>query len=331
MDVVIKWSSKNNIRHSVFRLYAAMTPRLITQAIQSNPVFRVSSFLGMFPFRVIDDKLKADNRLFLYSFVISSLFTSEYVYSVVWGTEFSLTSKNYNWESFNQLMFFINVIFQSSSFLSFPLLFYQHHNAVVEMVDSLDSVESLYPIIDGRGKMKPIQDQMRLEITAPILFCICFYLMGNSSNIVWTLILSLYFLEKALCYGQFINLVGIVSEFYKSSTNFLKRMQHPISINNQIIIEKIVDSVGQLVLICSKINSIYSLQLLCVITHCYSGVIFHLYFVFENFNSYEFWKQRRFPGDCLFALYRLFVAWRVVHSAAMAHYKVGIICNLILQ
>ncbi|KAE8573573.1 Gustatory receptor 62 [Halyomorpha halys] len=287
-----------------------------SQVIESNFVFTASKVLGIFPFRVIDNKLRMDKFLFLYSLVISICFTITFL-SILMTDMIYVFIIVYQLIRFNFIITTFKFFYSLIIFPYFTICFYHFQSTVVMTVDSFESLHSIFHEIGIHVKSRPAQKKIFLEIFALIVVGIIFYLGGNTWGSV--LIASSYagsMIAMALCCGQFIFFVDAVSDGFQSCSKFLKQTEHPVPLYRLRIIEKLVDAACRLVSISTEINSIYSQQLLFIIIICYTYTISHIYFIYVNASANDVIYQYYIPGDVIVVLFSLSLVWRLTYSAA---------------
>ncbi|KAE8573347.1 Gustatory receptor 46c [Halyomorpha halys] len=297
-------------------LHAVIMFQKITQAIKSNFIFTVSSFFGIFPFRVIENELILDKIVLLYSLLISSFISVIYLYNISHGI---YVAKARNEANFNFMITALCYVFRGFTNLIFTFLFYFHRNVVVETVHALETLEPFFI----KMKSRPILKANLIEtIYAPVV-CGVVYFVGGSTRYNYSLGLVYTFMlvGVSLCCGQFNSFVDTVSEFLHSSSEYLVRIKHSVSFVNFIRLEKLVEAMNTLVTVSCKINRIYSKQLLVAIFTSYCSTMIHLYFTYVNSNSNYEQKHYHIPGDALLTLFHLFIVWRLAHSSSQANYK----------
>ncbi|KAE8573348.1 Gustatory receptor 45 [Halyomorpha halys] len=292
----------------------------ISKSIGSNLIFTASSILGMFPFRIIDDELKMDHLLFLYSVVVTSLITIAYFLVclksfVFWGSIFIH-------QYFNN---FVSICFYSThllAFLSLLVSIYRYRNELIEVVQTFNSLRSKFREMELKINKTPNRKFILLEILILLVCCIVFQL-GHMTvgNILIESFYTLILIGMALSCGQFTFFVNTISDFFESSSNFLISIKNPIRIKDFIFVEKLVDAVSQLAKTSSKINDIYSQQCLITAVASYIAIVNHIYYIYRNASANIESRYFHIPGDFLMLLYRFYVIWRVSHTAAVACYK----------
>ncbi|KAE8573574.1 Gustatory receptor 61 [Halyomorpha halys] len=292
-----------------------------SQVIESNFVFTASKLLGIFPFRVMDNKLRMDILLFLYSLVISICFTITFL-SILMTDMIYVFIIVYQFARFNFFITTFQFLYSLITFPYFTLRLYHYQSTVERTVDSFESLHSIFHEIGIHVKSRPDQKKILLEIFALIVVGIIFYLGGNTWGSV--LIASSYagsLVAMALCCGQFIFFVDAVSDGFQSCSKFLKQTEHPVPLYRLRIIEKLVDAACRLVSISTEINSIYSQQFFFIIIICYTSTISHTYFIYVNACSYNANYQYSIPGDIIVVLFSLSLVCRLTHCAAVANCK----------
>ncbi|KAE8573057.1 Gustatory receptor 59 [Halyomorpha halys] len=310
-----------------------MAPKSITQSIQSDLIFSISTLFGMFPFRVIDNELKSDNILLLYSVLVSSSIT--------------IVNSYYFWETVQIRLGLSFYVYLSTfiylthllTFLQLTFCFYQNRKEVVKTIQSIETLESFFSKIRVNVKRSDSRWKL-LEIFAPILCGAVFFI-----NILPTILLvtgknytglASSFCVSLLClalnYGQFIFFVTVLTECFQSTSKFLMELKNPVSFKEFMTVGKLVDPISQLVTASNQINKIYSKQLLIVIFTCYVSIMSHWFYIYANIRSKNLqMNKHHVPGDCLMVLYRIFVVWRLTHSAAQAKYESQELNTLVYQ
>ncbi|KAE8573105.1 Gustatory receptor 67a [Halyomorpha halys] len=302
-----------------------MTSRPLTRAIISNMTFRVSSLLGMFPFRAVRNDLKVDKVSLLYSFIFQIFITIVYPY---FGTKFlsKLEIENnkglHNGESFNHI---ISIIFFLTHTVIFPCLIsclYYQRNAFLKSVHVLDNLEDIFHQTEFQFRMGSTQMMNLFEILFPILCCTIFFIQGNTmGNINVTIGFSAVPLQMALGCCQFNFFVDTITNFLQSSSKFLVQIKPPVPFWKLRTLNNVVDAANQLVSTSIEINKIYSLQLLTTVAVGYFSVISHLYYTYLNSRSNDELNYRLAVGDTVMVLFYVFVLVRLINSPAQAYYK----------
>lgn len=267
-----------------------------------------------------------DKLMLLYSLVITSLITISFLTLGMMNFVMRITAPHR--KTFNEFIF---LCFHGSHSFTFFFIFYLwiHRNAFIESLHTLDNFEIKFRKMKLKINKNPVKKNIiYLEIFSPLFCGFVFYLGGNTiSGIAQYLCFTIMLLGIALIFSQFNAFVDTVYDFFQTSLKFLMSVKHPVSYKNLITVEKLVDIVNQLVPISIKINAIYAQQLLILIVVSYIAVISHLYYIYRNGISIKGFVHPHIPGDCVMILYRFFVLWRLVHSAAAAKNKVCVSYN----
>lgn len=298
--------------------------RPITQAIQSNSIFKVSYILGIFPFRVIDNELKLNKLLVLCSLVLSTCFAILYTYNDWMASYYYRIQMYQEGRTFDYFMLMFCFLFQLFSLFLLPFCFYFNRNELIETVHILDSLEPFFNKLEGKAKKRPIEEGSVLkELSVPLICVLVLYFNGNTwYNIPISLGIMFVFVEINLNCGQFNGFVDTVCDFFESGSKFLLRMKRPVSLVNLMRLEKLVAAISKLVTASDKINAAYSEQLLVTIFTCYGSMMSFLYYFYLNCNSSYGLHHPHLLGDVIMILYHLYVAWRLSSLASKANKKV---------
>ncbi|KAE8573534.1 Gustatory receptor 66b [Halyomorpha halys] len=295
--------------------------RSTNQVIKSNFIFIASKYLGLFPFRLIDNELEIDKHLFLYSLIISTILGITYIGNGLYlPVKFSI-SKNKR-APFNFYVTTFNHLCRSFIIPYSISCLYYYRNTVLKTVHSIDSLHSIFREIGVIVRKRPALKEMMLEIFAVFVLGVIFYVGGNTlDSIVLTASFVVILMAVTVFCGQFSFLVNIVSDGFQSSSNFLKQIMHAAPFNKLPVVERLAEAVCKLVSTSSEINSIYSQQLLIIITSLYTSIISHIYWIFINatLNDVEHWYS--VAADLMLILFSLYLIWHLTHCAAVANNK----------
>ncbi|KAE8573349.1 Gustatory receptor 44 [Halyomorpha halys] len=296
--------------------------QVISHAIKSNFIFIASSLLGIFPFRVIENELKVDNYLIIYSLIIPSCIKIGYLYFVYFEIHPAILILI---QIKNGLTYFVSLfifLWQSVTLLLVLVFFYFHRNALVETVDSLNKLVPVFRKLQRKPLKIPIQKGLLFEnFIIPLLCGTTFYISGNTGkNVGITAGVIIDIIFKTLVCSQFNSFVDTVSELFHTSSKFLKRIQsNPFK--RLASLERLVDALDQVVTTSSKINTIYSKILFIVIVNCYACMSLHLYYVYFHVTLNNGWRNTHIVGDAMMLILQVFFVWRLAHSAVQAKYK----------
>ncbi|KAE8573106.1 Gustatory receptor 67b [Halyomorpha halys] len=297
-----------------------MASRPFTLAIVSNLIFRVSSLLGMFPFRVVRNELKIDKVMLLYSFVLSLIITIEYLY--IGAKYIKVAFIKFNENSFNHIIRIIVLFVCNVILLPSFLCFYYQRNVFRKIVRSLDAIIHIFHQTGLKIEKRPVFMMNCFEIFFPLVCCNIFFLQGNTGGSISRAIgHTIVPLEMAIVCGQFNFFVDTVTNIFQSSTKFLTQMKPPVPFWKLRTLNKIVDATNQLIATSTEINKLYSLQLLINILVGYISAISHLYYIYLNGRSnYEqrYWLA---VGDIVMLFYHIFLLQHLIQPAAQAHSK----------
>ncbi|KAE8573533.1 Gustatory receptor 66a [Halyomorpha halys] len=291
--------------------------RSTNQVIKSNFIFIASKYLGLFPFRVTNNELKTDKHLFLYSLIISFSLGIMFLTGGIY-LPLNLTLLKYKRASFNFYVTTFNVFCRSFTLPYFILCLYYYRNIFLKTVRTLDSLNSIFLEIGVRVK-RPAHKKMMLEILALVVLTVVFYREGNAlGSIILGSSSVLILMGTALLCGQFSFFVNTMSDSFQSSSKFMEQITDLAPLNKLPITERLV---SKLVSTSSEISSVYSQQLLIIITNLYTSTVSHIYWIFIQtaFNNVEHWYY--LCGDVTLILFNLSLLWRLTHCAAMANYK----------
>ncbi|KAE8573055.1 Gustatory receptor 56 [Halyomorpha halys] len=304
----------------------------INQAIESNFIFNASSLLGIFPFRVIENKLKVDTYLFIRSLIISSCIMIVCMY-FNW-TEFrpALAKMIQKGRVMNYYVIIFTFTCQSFSSLLVFVSFYFYRDLLVEAVDALDTLEPIFRKLEGNVKKLPIQKSFLLEtLIVPVVCGTAFYMWGNTMGKIYVAVTYTGgIVLTALSCWQFSCFVDTTSEFVQSCSKFLIRIK-PNSLNKCASLEKIANVTGQLFTIFKNINIIYSKILLIIIVNGYMYILLHLFYVYMDASSMDVRRSPTIRGNVMMFLINSFLVWRLIHSGAQAKYKSNEFNTLLYQ
>ncbi|KAE8573233.1 Gustatory receptor 55, partial [Halyomorpha halys] len=296
--------------------------QVISQGIQSNFIFTASSLLGIFPFRVIEKNLKVDNYLLIYSLIISSFLTIITLY-FIWTDIYPAGAVMIPvGRSFNFHITLFTFICQSLWFILFFVSFYFSRNALVETVNTLDTLEPIFRKLEGKVKKLSIQKKSWLEaLIVPLVCGTAFHMWGNTRGKMWAAIgyMSVLILTSLSCW-QFNCLVNTISDFFQSSSKFLTRIKlNPLK--SLASLKELIDAYDQLITTLDKINVIYSKKLIMIIANCYVCSLLHIYYLYCSISSNDRWQHPQIRGNVIMSLLHVYVMWRLIHSTTQANHK----------
>lgn len=293
--------------------------RPLATSILSHPIFIVSSFLGIFPFRSINGVLESDILLFCYSVTVAAIFflmgffsfsierdIIEHVGSV------PLTTL--------QLVMFLH-IFQYPCCLIFILL---KRKLLLETINLIQHLKfRIYKTkLNYWNSYMPIFFEF-LNFIGPIVFCVI--LFCKASDMSWNSILPILFLYfllfgSSLCISQYCFLLSIVYELFEAEITILRSLKRTVyRKRNMKMMEQIIETINEITAVAKNIDCIYSFQNLYLISARYLLIIIAMYFIIEGIST-NLWLGF---GNFVMMMCHFYNCWKICHASELTTKKVG--------
>ncbi|KAE8573870.1 Gustatory receptor 72a [Halyomorpha halys] len=276
------------------------------RTVESEVIFRISSIMGLFPFRNIDNALMFDWFLLFYS--LFAVVVSLSLISVYIRIFFSFPE----W-----LPAFLITCALIANHLIGPiylLCLWINRDLVAETFQCLNTLKLYFNelILDNSTK------RILFDIFFPLFINIIQFCSGYTSySILESTISTLTGLILSVSFGQFRFLVDTIGDMLDSAINLLKDSVFSKNLRN---VKEIVEVVNQLISTSDNINYIYSFPMLMSMSISFVYVIVQLFLIFHLIHSNEFIFVDFF-GLLLVMMLVFSIIWRVSHSSALTYYK----------
>ncbi|KAE8573522.1 Gustatory receptor 43f [Halyomorpha halys] len=294
--------------------------RSFASSMLHNPIFIASTIIGIFPFRSVNGFLELNRSLICHSIVVIAIFSLIGCLSLplVGGNNPTLTS------AVLQLIIYL-FIFQYPCCLTLILF----KRKILE--ETMSAIQHLMPLI---YKVKSNRWNSHFAIffglansIHPILVTITVIITGNlpasfGRVLYLTLVFLLLLLGSSLCFSQFTFLLGIVWELYKAEITILRSIKQTVyRRRNTKRIEQFIETSDQITTVAKNINSIYSFQLLYLVSIRYFLIIMSMFFIIDHVSISFLEYVWIIFGDFLMMLYHFYNCWKICYASVTASKK----------
>lgn len=292
--------------------------RSISSIIQCNPIFIASTAVGMFPFRLVGGILELDRILFCYSVVATAFYL---IAGVIALKEFGINlSKETVFISLRHVFILYHVL-QYPGCLAFILL---KQNLLRGTVASFQYLIRLFNKVKFKSNSQTSKLFVFFDALQPFVSIIVLYYVGNLSLARFFLLsfVIMLLISSSLYITQFTFLVGIISELFEAQINILKKSKCTVYRNLDIkMMERLIETAEEIVSVARNINSIYSFQLLFLISSRFLFLLMHMHSIVGYFSS-SFSLPIAIISDLFMTTYHFFYIWKISHASELASKKV---------
>ncbi|KAE8573517.1 Gustatory receptor 43a [Halyomorpha halys] len=294
--------------------------RSFAVSMKYNPIFIASTVVGVFPFSVKYDMLEFDWLLFSYSVVIIVCISLAGLLSVSPANE-SPAPVDPLPMTLTQLILFLHVL-QYPCCLCFILHKWKLMQKTVSSIQHLNF--TFYKM-----KLKNVNSHTSywsslLNVSHPVLAIFIFCTTGNMllDQLGLILFAGLILLGSGLCLSQFCFLLGVACDFLEAEIDILRTINRAVyrKLSTKMMVQLII-SKNHITTVADNINSIYSIQLLYLISARYLLFVLHSYFLIDHASKSFMTFHRLIIGDFCMLLYHLFNCWKISHSSEIAFKK----------
>ncbi|KAE8573520.1 Gustatory receptor 43d [Halyomorpha halys] len=289
--------------------------RTVASIIQYNPIFMASSALGMFPFRFVNGFLEFNRLLFCYSLIVATLFMLNGLITVIAIGGASI-------EHLKLTLLDVIIFYHLLHYPGCLGIIFLRRNLLQDTVNSLQNLVFIFNKMEV--KISNRQWLMFFDMLHPVVSLIIFYMAGNMtfSPLCWILFCAMLLTGSCLYISQFCFLLDIVSELFIAEINILRKSKHTVYCMLDIkMMERLIETSVQIVFVARSINSIYSCQLLFLISSRFLFLVIHLYssirYVAEGFSL----NYRFIIGDIFMLSYHFYNSWKISHASQTASKK----------
>lgn len=284
--------------------------------LYTNGVFGVSSLLGLFPLRWVDDRLDLDVPLLVYSIVVAGLLSSVGYYSV------QLMHINLGMSYAGTFL----AVFVGSLFLTVPTnlaVVVSRRKDVQHIFQILNDLESSF---DVPRRNAHIHFVVIMYILVPIIvYGAIQYFCKEDCQLGPCIFFACTLSAKSLVCAQFAFLVNSVEALFDRFVRILREME--ISQSSKVKRHRmlqVLSAAVKLTITTYILNAVYSTQLLIILTSCFMGPLIHIFVIYSllKLPNYQFKSYGISLQFCvLFSLF--FIIWNVIRSSSTASDKVG--------
>lgn len=289
--------------------------RPFATSILHHPIFIVSSFIGIFPFRSVNGVVELDKLLFCYSCALTAMFPL-----MGW---LALESENDDMNSLPftvfELLMFLHIFQHPCFFISISL----KRKLVLETIDLIQRLKFVMNKLKANNCINhKVFFSDLLNILHPVLTMIIFCSTGKVSLNPFLPVLFVFslLLGSSLCTSQCCFLLGTVHELLEAEITILRSIKRTVyGKRNVKIMEQVIETANQITLVAKRINSIYSFQHLFLISARYMLVVIFLYFIIVGI-TINFWFV---IGDLVMIFFHSYNSWKICHASEITTQKVG--------
>ncbi|KAE8573519.1 Gustatory receptor 43c [Halyomorpha halys] len=288
--------------------------RPFAASMKYYPIFIASTVVGVFPFSLVHGNLKLDRWLFSYSVAVISIISL-----------LGLSVRPGKVEPFpidplavtlNQIIVFLHVL-QYPCCLCFILL---KRNLLQQTVISIQHLIFTFKNLKNRTSKR----FSLLNVLQPVLVVSIFCITGNIllEELALLSFIGLTTLGSVLCLSQFCFLLGVACDLLEAEIEVLRTIKRTAC--TKFVVKMVVDLIqkkNRITSVAENINSIYSSQLLYLMSARYLVFIMHSYFLIDHISKSFVTFYHFIIGDFCMLSYHLYYNWKITHASEIASKK----------